>query len=191
MLNIDVAKIKSSAEELKRTLNNYEESVMTLAKEMQDSELDWHDDNSAEFFSKIEVQKGELKEFLKCLTKVNTTYEQIVSKIRNVKSNINTLFVNEAYKKSISTSYSTAINNLNAIANRLAGLSTYFCTYYERSIINSEINRMRTTASNLENSKKEIEKLFSNFAIVENEIKAAMSRLEVNTIGIIDFAQYL
>jgi DNA repair exonuclease SbcCD ATPase subunit len=191
MLNVNVSQIKSSAEELKKTLDKYEENVMILAKQMQDCEVEWHDDNSENFFQKIEKQKSELKEFLVCLKKVDTTYVEIVNKILNVKSNIRTLYVNESYKNNIKNAYTTAINNINSIRSKLNGLSTYFCTYYERGIINSEINRMANTAAKLEKAKDNIDDLFNDFAVIESEIIAAIAKIEINKIDPIDFAEYL
>lgn len=191
MLNINVAKIKSSGEELKRVIEKYEENVMILAKQIQDCELEWHDDNSAKFFSRAEKQKSELKEFLTSLKKVDTTYEDIVNKILLIKSNINTLFIDETYKSTIKNSYVNAINDLTSISTKLSNLQTYFCTYYERSAINAEISRIKSAKMKLEAAKNNIENLFSRFSSIEGEITAAITKLEINTISIMDLDEFL
>lgn len=191
MLNIDVSNLRTYAKELDKLLDKYEENAMIIAKEMQDAEMDWHDDNSTGFFEKITKQKVELKDFIASLQKVDTTYDNIIAKIDKIKSNMKTIYVDESQKSTIKTAYKTAINNLNSIKNRLSGLSTWFCTYYERNIIRTEISRMSNAARTLETASNNIESLFSKFSTLEEEIKLALSKIEISAISTIDYSEYL
>lgn len=191
MLNINASNLRTYAQELEKLLSQYEENSMIIAKEMQDAETIWHDDNSEAFFQNITKQKSELKDFIKSLQKVNTTYEDIISKINKIKSNMNTIFVDESKRSSIKSSYNTAINNLYSIRNRLSSFPTYFCTYYERSMIRSEVSRLGNAAKSLETARNNIETLFSKFSALEGEITRVMSKIEISTISNIDFSEYL
>ena len=191
MLKINLGNLKTYAQELGMLLDKYEENAMTIAKEMQDGEMNWHDDNTEEFFVNITKQKEELKEFLVSLKKVDTSYDDIIKKIDKIKSNMKTIFVDDSKKSTIKTAYDTAIKNLLSIRNRLNGLSIYFCTYYEKSLIRSEISRMGSAAQSLENAMNNIDTLFSKFAALETEINNTMSKISINTISSIDFSEYV
>ena len=191
MLKINLENLKTYAEELSKLLDKYEENAMTIAKEMQDGEMNWHDDNTEEFFINITKQKAELKDFIVSLKKVDTSYDEIIKKIDKIKSNMKTIFVDESKKATIKAAYDTAIGNLSSIRNRLNGLSIYFCTYYERSLIRNEISRMGNAAQSLENAKKNIETLFTKFASLETEINNIMSKINISTISQIDFSAYI
>ena len=84
MLKIDVQSMKNHAEKLAKLVEQYEENTMILSREIQNSDTEWHDDNTETFFNKMEKQKGELKEFISNMNEVSTTYETIVDKTQGL-----------------------------------------------------------------------------------------------------------
>ena len=191
MLKIDVQSMKNHAEKLAKLVEQYEENTMILSREIQNSDTEWHDDNTETFFNKMEKQKGELKEFISNMNEVSTTYETIVDKTQKIKKNIKTAFVDQKYKSNIMSTYSKAINNLWNVRNRLNGQSIYFCTYYEKNLVRNAVYKLGNAAQSLENSKKKIENLFEKFSILENEISSLLSKIEIMSITEIDYSEYL
>lgn len=191
MLKINIKDLKFYTEELNKLVEKYEENSMLIAKKMQDAELLWHDDNSQDFFTNITKQKSELKEFISSIKKLNCSYSEIAKKVDKIKSNIKEIFVDEAQKGSIKNAYNTAINKLKTIKNRLSCLSIYFCTYYEKNIIRTEISKIGNSVSSLENSLNDIENMFTKAKELETSINTLMSKITIESISIIDYSRYL
>ena len=131
MLSLDVLSMKSHAEALKKSIDQYEKYAMSIAQELKNSELEWQDDNSARFFDAISTQRRDVERLISELNETKDRYNNIVSEARRIASDMNKIFVNQNLKTLILTRYDTAINSLNGIKDSLNSQYMYFCTYYE------------------------------------------------------------
>ena len=191
MLKIDVQSMKNHAEKLTKLIDEYEENAMIISREIQNADTEWHDDNTEKFFNNLEKQKSELKEFIASMNEVGKAYDKIEEKAKKIKSNIKTAFVDSKYKSNTMSVYSTAINKLWNVRNRLNSQSTYFCTYYEKNLVRNAVYKLGNAAQSLENSKRKVENLFDKFSVLETEINSLLSKIEVASITEIDYSEYL
>lgn len=191
MLNLNVKDIKTHTEQLLKLINNYELNAMNAIQEIQNSEPNWHDDNSAEFFEKIAKMKAETRNFIDELEKVKDTYKDIVTSARRIISFANDIFFDQSKKSNIISTYNTTISTLQSARQKIDSLNTSFCTGSERANIRSASNKLKQSIKDLEISKEKINAKFTELANLESEIASVMAKLEINKLPEVDYNKFI
>ena len=191
MLKIDVNQIKESVEELDYSIEKYEEYSMSIMQEVRNIEFSWHDDHSTSFFEKITVHRQEIMRFISDLNKTKESYNNISNEINKVISPIKNIYFNPAYKDIILNNYKNNINNLKNIKQRINNLYTSFCSYGERLSISRVALNLDTTIKKLENSKNNVDKMFTNLNSLEQRIGNILQKLQIDKISLFDNSEYI
>jgi len=191
MLTINVEKLKEYREELTYLVNKYEENTMSIAQELTNTELNWHDDNSPAFFLTIANQKNKILEFLNNLKNNVTNYEKIIEEFKKIDLSIKDIFVNSKYKETILSLYNNCISSLNRIKKKFANLDYSFCTLSETNTIRNEKDRLEDLITSLTLSKEKVDKLFSQLINVENKIISIRSKMEMNRIDKLELERFI
>jgi len=191
MLEIDLKSIEENKKELIKLINQYEQTSMNIILELTNSDKNWHDDNSERFFGAVKDQKISIKKFIESIENICNRYETIVTETRNIDKTINNLFYDQNSRSVIIARYDNSISEINRLASRLRGLSTYFCIYGERSSINSEASRIDSIAKQLKSSRDKIEKYFNKLDALETRITGLLGGINVQPIPDLDVAEFL
>lgn len=190
MLKINLNEIQTHANQLEKVLSSYEENAMSIVQTIQNSEPNWHDDNSESFFNLINNLKSEIRQFNTEMANVKLTYEQIANRGKRIISFANDIFFDQTQKSEIITSYNTTLEQLKAAKNKLDSANYSFCTGGEQSLIRSAKSKLAISISNLEQSKIKVEDLFSKLTEYEKEISSLMSKIELSPLTEIDYSKY-
>ncbi len=191
MLQINLSDIKSHAKQLESAINNYEENGMTILQEVQNSEPNWHDDNSESFFALITKLKSEVRTFNEQLANIKKTYEQIEQSGKKIISFANDIFFDQTQQTNIKTAYENTIRQLTNAKTVLDGANYSFCTGTEQSLIRNAKSKLSTSIKTLETSRDKIDKLFNKLKEYESEITSLMGKIELAAISEIDYSKYL
>lgn len=190
MLKINLNDIQTHTNQLEKVLSSYEENIMNIIQTIQNSELNWHDDNSETFFNLINNLKSEVRQFNTEMANIKLTYEQIANKGKKIISFANDIFFDQTQKSEISSAYNTTLEQLKGAKKNLDSTNYSFCTIGEQSLIRSAKSKLATSISNLEKSKAKVENLFVQLTDYEREISSLMSKIEINPITEIDYSKY-
>ena len=190
MLKINLNEIQTHANQLEKVLSSYEENAMSIVQTIQNSEPNWHDDNSESFFNLINNLKSEIRQFNTEMANVKLTYEQIANRGKRIISFANDIFFDQTQKSEIITSYNTTLEQLKAAKNKLDSANYSFCTGGEQSLIRSAKSKLAISISNFEQSKIKVEDLFSKLTEYEKEISSLMSKIELSPLTEIDYSKY-
>lgn len=191
MLTIDIENLKEYSEELNYLVDKYEENVMSIAQELTNAELNWHDDNSSSFFLDISKQKSKLQEYIGNLQKNVSYYDKIIEQLRKIDSSIKKIVINQKYKDSILSSYSGLISILTTMQNKYNNLYYSFCTYYESNVIKSESKKINTHLNDIIQSKNKVESIFNKLNTLEKEIITIKNKITMNKIDTFEFEKYI
>lgn len=191
MLKINVQNMISATTELQTLIESYEENTQMISHELQNSELNWHDDNSGIFFDYIKLQKNQLTSFITDLYNTNAKYNYIIEEIKKINSNIKSIFSDQNKENGIMASYNSAIENLRNLKYRLGNLNISFCSYYEQRLIRSEINRLNNNVNALESSKRRVTEMYRKLNDLEAKIITTLSKISIKNITEIDYSQFM
>ena len=191
MLSLNVSSMKNNVLDLKNAINQYEKYAMNIVKELQNSELDWKDDNSSSFFAEISTQKRDVERLVAELKAVKDKYVDIVDQAHKIASDMNKIFVNQNFKTIIMSRYDYAIDSLYGVRDSLNSQYMSFCTYYERSTVYSIANEIGKAASRLKSSKEKVDRLFTKLNALENNISASLGKIEIKVLSKVDVSAYM
>lgn len=186
MLKLDVSSMNSHAKELKKLIDKYEENSMNILLELQNAELDWHDDNSETFFEKTRKQKIQVIDFISMLSKIYDKYINIVEDVLKIDGKINLIYFNSKKRSSVISKYNSSISNIKNFKNRLRGLSVSFCTSYEKNIISSEVSRLNQIISDLTASRDKVDAMFGDLSSLEKNILDCMESIKTVKVNELD-----
>lgn len=190
MLKIDLNEIQTHTNQLENVLSSYEDNVMNIVQTMQNSEPNWHDDNSESFFTLINNLKSEVRQFNDEMSNVKLTYEQIASRGKKIISFANDIFFDQTQKSEIIASYNATLEQLKGAKGKLDSTNCSFCTGGEQSLIRSAKSKLATSISELSKSKAKIENLFAQLTEYEREISSLMNKIELSPLTEIDYSKY-
>ncbi len=187
MLNIDLESLINNAKELESLIYAYENNTMTISRELQNSEMSWHDENSGLFFDKISALKIQLAAFIENLKNLKIKYRSVIEEVKRIDRNIKKLFVDFNQEEIILNSYGYAINKLNEVKNKIRYTNINFCTYQEQNKIKNEYSRINKCIRNLESSKKRVSSMFNKTSDLEAKILSSFAKVSMNSIKEIDY----
>ena len=191
MLKLNVQNMINATTELQTLIESYEENTQMITHELQNSELNWHDDNSGIFFDYIKIQKSQLTEFIANLYSTKNKYDYLISEIKKINNNIRSIFSDQNKENGIIASYNSAIDELRNLRYRLGNLNTSFCSYYEQRLIRNEISRLSNNVSALESSKRRVSEMYRKLNDLEAKIITTLSKITIKNITEIDYSQFM
>lgn len=191
MLKVSVTKLKEHSEKLQNLIKKYEENSQTIAKELTNSELNWHDDNSSSFFLEIKKNNSQLQIFITELANVSGKYTKVLEAINKIDFSIKSFYVNQEYKSTIIQSYNNSISKIKNIKQKLDNLHMSFCSYSERNIINNEIKRLSNCIEEIEKSKEKVDNMFIDLEKIETLIVDTLSDIEMCKLDLFEYEKYL
>lgn len=191
VLKINVQNMINATTELQTLIESYEENTQMITHELQNSELNWHDDNSGIFFDYIKLQKSQLTEFIANLYSTKNKYDYLISEIKKINNNIRSIFSDQNKENGIIASYNSAIDELRNLRYRLGNLNTYFCSYYEQRLIRNEITRLNNNVNALESSKRRVIEMYRKLNDLEAKIITTLSKITIKNITEIDYSQFM
>ena len=191
MLLVNVSEMRSHSKELKRLINAYEVTSMSIVREIRNLDTDWHDDNSENFFSLSDTQKKDIAIFIESMKDICDRYDSIADETVAIDSSIKKVFCHSEYRGIVKNKYDSAISKVNSMRNTLANCSTYFCTWSEKNYISNAKSALNRAVTKLQNSCNRVEKYFDKLSKLESKITSILKGISIKQIPELDVTYFL
>ena len=191
MLLIKVSDIIDHSKELRRLIEAYETTSMSILQEVRNLDTEWHDDNSESFFSLSDTQKKEVIKFVSTIEDVCNRYDSISSATIAITGNVNKVFCNTENRGIVKNKYDSALSKINSMRDALNNCNTYFCTGGERASINSARSALNRAQSKVQSSCNRVDKLFSKLGKLEGTITSTLKGIDISPIPELDVSHFM
>lgn len=183
MIEINIMDLKKEIDEVNKYISEYEEVQLNLFNQLKESTINWQDEFSRQFESKIYLDKKETYILLCQLKDKNEVYNYAYNQYKEIGKKISCNLNN---KNTIITTIDNCILQANSIINQFNAIDNSFY-YWEYQTIEDCKNKVINVKNKLRNVLSNIRNIYQKIENIEIEVNAKIKELEEIKIHDFDF----